>query len=418
MVPMHMPRYVSHRKGKDGVVTFYWTAPTADRKQGCPYRAVTLGKDLTQKELNEAAGIWNERLLGWRSERGLSLLPDLSRFGTVEWLVNAYLRHDSFLERVGEYSRPDYHRILQRVCDLEIMRSDGLKARIGDAKVVHVGVTTAEKVYHAFHEAGAARTAEKVVTYCKAMWGRMRPHHPDLFRPDTPNPWEGVTLKRRKKAVKGHVGRDTVYAFAEGAIENGRPELAAAAVLAFEFLMRPSSIGAGYAAWSGYRGASAPDKIIVNHRKNGERAEHPLEYRDETTGEIVRTYPQAESILARVPRNGLSIVCQRNEKLFGNGTRLSQEITALANRLAEAGLPVEGFTLDKARHGGMTELEEQGLTEGQGRALSKHRTGTAYRGYAKETEKRVLEATKKRMGISESPKKPNKINGRKSAPSA
>ncbi len=46
----------------------------------------------------------------------------------------------------------------------------------------------------------------------------------------------------------------------------------------------------------------------------------------------------------------------------------------------------------------MTELEEKGLTEGQGRVLSKHRTATAYRGYAKETELRVLEATKKRMG--------------------
>lgn len=52
----------------------------------------------------------------------------------------------------------------------------------------------------------------------------------------------------------------------------------------------------------------------------------------------------------------------------------------------------------------MTDLEEQGLTEGQGRALSKHRTGTAYRGYAKETEKRVLEETKRRMVISEARK--------------
>jgi hypothetical protein len=38
----------------------------------------------------------------------------------------------------------------------------------------------------------------------------------------------------------------------------------------------------------------------------------------------------------------------------------------------------------------MTELEEEGLTGGQGPALSKHRTGTAYRGHAKDTEKRVL----------------------------
>ncbi|MBD9450128.1 MULTISPECIES: hypothetical protein [unclassified Rhizobium] len=56
--------------------------------------------------------------------------------------------------------------------------------------------------------------AEKVVTYCKAMWKRMKPHHPELFRTDTPNPWHGVTLKRRKKQTNGHVNRETVYAFA------------------------------------------------------------------------------------------------------------------------------------------------------------------------------------------------------------
>ncbi|MDR9809567.1 hypothetical protein [Rhizobium hidalgonense] len=73
----------------------------------------------------------------------------------------------------------------------------------------------------------------------------------------------------------------------------------------------------------------------------------------------------------------------------------------------------EGFSLDKCRHGGMTELEESGLTEGQGRVLSKHKTAAAYRGYAKETEKRVLEATKKRFGHSEPAEKLNKNNGRK-----
>jgi hypothetical protein len=36
----------------------------------------------------------------------------------------------------------------------------------------------------------------------------------------------------------------------------------------------------------------------------------------------------------------------------------------------------ELFTLDACRHGGMTELEEAELTEGQGRALSGHRTAS------------------------------------------
>jgi hypothetical protein len=44
----------------------------------------------------------------------------------------------------------------------------------------------------------------------------------------------------------------------------------------------------------------------------------------------------------------------------------------------------------------MTELEEAELTDGQGRALSGHRTQTAYAGYAKRTLARALPATRKR----------------------
>ncbi|MGJ5180930.1 hypothetical protein ACQR16_23200 [Bradyrhizobium oligotrophicum] len=56
----------------------------------------------------------------------------------------------------------------------------------------------------------------------------------------------------------------------------------------------------------------------------------------------------------------------------------------------------ELFTLDACRHGGVTELEEAELTDGQGRALSGHKTAQAYRGYAKETMQRALAATRKR----------------------
>ena len=44
----------------------------------------------------------------------------------------------------------------------------------------------------------------------------------------------------------------------------------------------------------------------------------------------------------------------------------------------------------------MTELEEAELTDGQGRALSGHRTQRAYQGYAKRTLARALPATRKR----------------------
>jgi hypothetical protein len=61
----------------------------------------------------------------------------------------------------------------------------------------------------------------------------------------------------------------------------------------------------------------------------------------------------------------------------------------------QLGLPAT-FTLDACRHGGMTELEEAELTDGQGRALSAHKSQQAYAGYAKRTLKRALAATRKR----------------------
>jgi hypothetical protein len=62
-------------------------------------------------------------------------------------------------------------------------------------------------------------------------------------------------------------------------------------------------------------------------------------------------------------------------------------VSQLRNQL---GLP-STFTLDACRHGGMTELEEAELTDGQGRALSGHRS-KAYEAYAKRTMKRALAA--------------------------
>jgi hypothetical protein len=54
------------------------------------------------------------------------------------------------------------------------------------------------------------------------------------------------------------------------------------------------------------------------------------------------------------------------------------------------------FTLDACRHGGLTELEEAELTDGQGRALSAHKTQQSYEGYAKRNLTRALSATRKR----------------------
>jgi hypothetical protein len=75
-----------------------------------------------------------------------------------------------------------------------------------------------------------------------------------------------------------------------------------------------------------------------------------------------------------------------------SANRMGKRVRRIRDAL---GLP-STFTLDACRHGGMTELETAELTDGQGRALSGHRTQRAYQGYAKRSLERALPATRKR----------------------
>jgi predicted signal transduction protein with EAL and GGDEF domain len=131
----------------------------------------------------------------------------------------------------------------------------------------------------------------------------------------------------------------------------------------------------------------------VAHHKTGTVAPHPLE---EVTEEgVVQFYADAEEVLAKLPKLGVPMILRD----LGDGkaklwrySSLNHVVTRLRRKL---GLP-EYFTLDACRHGGLTELKEAELTDGQGRALSTHKTQQSYEGYAKRTAKRMLSATRKR----------------------
>jgi hypothetical protein len=205
-----------------------------------------------------------------------------------------------------------------------------------------------------------------------------------------------VTKNRRTKAVKPAANREQVYTFAKSAIQTGYPEAAAAAVICFEWLQRPENVLAGYIRWTDYRGRDAPTAIRIFHHKTGAVVLHPLQDADGTL-----FYGDAEEVLAKVPRRGIPMILHetRDKTELGQPkpTKLYSEsgMAKLVRQLRnEAGLPTT-FTLDACRHGGMTELEEAELTDGQGRALSAHKS-RAYEGYAKRTMERALAATRKR----------------------
>jgi len=73
--------------------------------------------------------------------------------------------------------------------------------------------------------------------------------------------------------------------------------------------------------------------------------------------------------------------------------RPARDETAWSRRAPMARDLPSTFTRDACRHGGMTELEEAELTDGEGRARSAQ-SSKAYD--AKRTQKRALAATRKR----------------------
>lgn len=149
---------------------------------------------------------------------------------------------------------------------------------------------------------------------------------------------------------------------------------------------------AGYIKWSGYR--DKKPVIRIEHHNTGAIVDHPLE-EVLPDGSAVKFYEEAEEILAKLPRRGIPMILREVEKGKAKPFAFSTMQHKVQRLRVDLGLP-DYFTFDACRHGGMTELEEAELTEGQGRALSAHRTSQAYSGYAKRTERRMLSATRKR----------------------
>src|SRR5262249_10683115 len=341
------------------------------------------------------AAALNARLDEWHTiRRGLPITSGRAPiYGTIRWLFQEYRRSAAYLEKVALRSRPDYERTMQLIENIVTKRGD----KLGDRKIKSVTALSTEKIYSKIIDGPKGerlRQGEKAVALCRRAWRVVHRLHPREFNRDIPNPWDGLTLKRRVKKKKLAVTREQVYQFAWGCVALNKPEPAAAAVICFEWLQRPENVLAGALRWPDYRGKDWPNAIKIVHYKTGATVWHPLQDDDGTL-----FYEEAEAVLSKLPRRGVPIILREIKTRKGAAYKPFSysgfEKIVQQMRKAIGGLPSH-FTLDACRHGGMTELEEAALTEGQGRALSGHRTAQAYRGYAKETLDRALAATRKR----------------------
>jgi hypothetical protein len=394
-----LPRFVRTKTLANGSTAFYWDLTGHYRRLGCSIPSEPLGTDYVAACGEDGNGGRAAALNGlfdeWKRARSGEPMEGLVRFGTVDWLFREYKQTKAYLEKVSPRSRRDYERTMLLVVDLVTKKGD----RVGDRKIKAISPVSADKIYELVVSGPRGqrpRQGEKVVGLCARAWSVVHRLYPDVFNQDVPNPWRGVTKNRRTKAVKPAATRDQVYNFAKTAMDKGYPEAAAAAVICFEWLQRPENVLAGHIRWTDYRGRDAPTAIRIFHHKTGEIVLHPLQDRDGTL-----FYGDAEDVLTKVPRRGIPMMLHETRTKTERGkpkpTKLYSEsgMAKLVRRLRnDTGLP-STFTLDACRHGGMTELEEAELTDGQGRALSAHKS-RAYEGYAKRTMERALAATRKR----------------------
>ncbi len=193
-------------------------------------------------------------------------IESIARYGTVDWLFREYKSSKAYLEKVSKRSRADYERTMLLVADTLTKNGD----RIGSRLIQSITPRGADKIYEKIiigAKGKRLRQGEKAVALCRKAWKVVRRLYPDEFDNKTPNPWEGVTRERRVKNKKPAVTREQVYAFAQGCIERGHPEPAAAAVFCFEWLQRPENVLAGYLRWTDYRSKEWPNAIRIEHHK-------------------------------------------------------------------------------------------------------------------------------------------------------
>jgi integrase len=390
-VTLELPRFVIAKPLAGRRTGFYFTIPTHWRRQGCAIPNEPLGDDYAHARARAEAlnGLFEE----WRTKRSGEPLPGIARFGTVAWLFREYFASKDCRERVSARSRPDYERTARLLIDLVTKKGDTIGAR----SVKSITPRAADKAYELVCEGPHGerlRQGEKMLVLCRHAWRVVRRLFPDQFPRDVPNPWPGVTKKRRVKKTKPAATRDQVYRFAWAAIEAGYPEAAAVAVICFEWLQRPENVLAGCITWPDYRGRQEPSAIRIEHHKNGTTVLHPLEEKTED-GTVVLFYPDAEAVLAKLSRRGVPMIVKPSRAHAAELYR-PNHMAKLVRKLADKFELPSTFTLDACRHGGMTELEEAELTTGQGRALSGHKTDRAYGGYAKRTLPRALAATRRR----------------------
>jgi hypothetical protein len=366
-------------------VRYYWNAPTWTRKRGYTIKSEPLGIDYAVAKMR-CDDVLNPMLDSWRTCGASDTVAGRRIIvGTFDWLCSSYKKSPRYT-KLPQRTRDSYDRELRRVADYVL--KDG--RRFGQLSVRSITGQTVDLLHEKLKVGKGGRILRRApglaMSVCKTAWDKARRAHAAQIPAD--NPFSRVETDYRPKLTRAAAVSE-LSTFVAAADADGSASLGTAAMIGFYWLQREEDIFMRF-AWSDYRPADSPDRVMIWHHKNhGERK--ALALYDVDGSDL---WPEMSARLELVRRVGTLIVMRDvpdpRKKVhlpwMTGGKNPMRYVQAEVRRICRAaGLP-DDITFTSFRHGGHTEGADSELTDAQMRALGGHKTTASITRYAKETE--------------------------------
>jgi hypothetical protein len=297
--PIGWPDYMEAKTSKDAV-RYYWNAPSWARKRSCPITSEALGTDYGAAKarcdsfLNPAFDSWMTS--GATDE---SVTPR-AVVGSFDWVVATYRSSKKFTKRPAR-TRASYDRALNEVSGYLLTNG----RRFGSLSVRGITSNAVDLLYDKLKIGKGGkprhRSALLAMTVCKLAWTVASCVHPTVM-PEG-NPFKGIEIEYEPKKNRSAT-LDELQIFVAAADADGSPSLGTAAMLAFYWLPREEDIFQRM-AWSDYRPADNPDRVLVWHHKNRQSEKVPVPLLDVDGTPL---WPEMVSRLEDVQRTGTLMV--------------------------------------------------------------------------------------------------------------
>jgi hypothetical protein len=385
-----------------GQTSYYWEAPQWARPYAHqpPVLAKPLGQSYADavrecdEVLNPAFDSWcrtkdlseAERKATYAAEAADRLVP-----GSFRWVARKFEASRDF-ERVDALTKAHYREGLQLISEFKL-RKDPAGRTFGDLMVSSIDADAADAILDAIEirPSGGKRMRR---TY-KAMQAARRAWNVMARRAANIVPLHNPFSKSGRKKPKAGASQEATYAelqaFMAVADEQGHPSMSAAALMAWEWMIRETTL-VERQSWAHYKSKKKPGVILILHDKTDVELEMPLYAADGTP-----LFPELEARLAELPRRGtLMIMRDTKDRIRKEYLPYQMRKFQLLARQLLDDAKLQHLKFESFRKGGETECGNADLTDQQIMALDGHKTRDMLTVYAARNKKQRIQGMEKR----------------------